>query len=78
MKVIKEEDLLSLHYQIEKAEIEQKKLEGLLDTASDKLKKSKRSNRLFGSFSLALLLLVVFFVVNAFYFGKSQSKTGDG
>ncbi len=73
MKVMKDEDLLSLHYQIEKAEIKQKKLEDLLDEESDKLKKSKKSNRLFGSFSLVLLLLAVFLVANAFYSSKSAS-----
>ncbi|EZH75434.1 hypothetical protein ATO12_01255 [Aquimarina atlantica] len=75
MKVMKDEDLLSLHYQIEKAEIKQKKLEDLLDEESDKLKKSKKSNRLFGSFSLVLFLLTIFLVANAFYFSKSQSKS---
>ncbi|MCK8520371.1 hypothetical protein M0D21_02265 [Aquimarina sp. D1M17] len=74
MKVIKEEDLLSLHYQIEKAEVKQKKLEVLLDQETDKLQKSKKSNRLFGSFSLILLLLAVFLVANAFYSKKTSSK----
>ncbi|WP_282085791.1 hypothetical protein [Aquimarina algiphila] len=74
MKVMKDEDLLSLHYQIEKAEIKQKKLEDLLDVESDKLKKSKKSNRLFGSFSLVLFLLAIFLVANAFYFSKPPSE----
>ncbi len=72
---MKDEDLLSLHYQIEKAEIKQKKLEDLLNEESDKLIKSKKSNRLFGSFSLVLFLLTIFLVANAFYFGKPLSKT---
>ncbi len=74
MKVIKDEDLLSLHYQIEKAEIKQKKLEDLLDDESDKLKMSRKSNRLFGSFSIVLLLLTVFLVANAFYSTKPKSE----
>ncbi len=74
MKVIKDEDLLSLHYQIEKAEIKQKKLEDLLDVESDKLKKSKKSNRVFGSFSLILFLLAIFLVANSFYFSKTSGK----
>ncbi len=73
MKVIKDEDLLSLHYQIEKAEIKQKKLEDLLDEESDKLKKSKKSNRLFGSFSVILFLLAIFLVANAFNSSGSKS-----
>lgn len=77
MKVMKDEDLLSLHYQIEKAEIKQKKLEGLLNEESDKLKKSKKSNRLFGSFSLVLFLLTIFLVANAFYFSKSMSTSNS-
>ncbi len=71
---MKDEDLLSLHYQIEKAEVKQKKLEDLLDTESEKLKKSKKSNRLFGSFSLVLFLLAIFLVANAFYFSKSPPE----
>ncbi len=77
MKVMKDEDLLSLHYQIEKAEIKQKKLEDLLDEESDRLKKSKKSNRLFGSFSLVLFLLTIFLVANAFYFSKPPSKNDE-
>lgn len=71
---MKDEDLLSLHYQIEKAEIKQNKLEDLLDEESDKLKKSKKSNRLFGSFSMVLFLLAIFLVANAFYFSKPTSQ----
>ncbi len=74
MKVIKDEDLLSLHFQIEKAEIKQKKLEDLLNVESEKLKRSKKSNRLFGSFTLALFLLAIFLVANSFYFSKNASK----
>lgn len=72
MKVIKDEDLLSLHHQIEKSEIKQQKLEDLLESEVDKLKKSKKTNRLYGSFSVILLLLAVFLVANAFYSSKSS------
>ena len=77
MKVINDEDLLSLHYQIEKAEIKQKKLEDLLDLESVRLKKSKSSNRLFRSFSLVLLLLAIFLVANSFYFSKTNTQNYD-
>ncbi|GAA4271764.1 hypothetical protein U6A24_14340 [Aquimarina gracilis] len=75
MKVIKDEDLLFLHQQIEKSEIKQQKLEDLLEFEADKLKKSKKTNRLYGSFSVILLLLGIFLVANAFYSSKSSSKT---
>ncbi len=74
MKVIKDEDLLSLHYQIEKSEIKQQKLESLLEIEANKLKKSKKTNRLYGSFSVVLLLLAVFMVANAFYSSKLSSR----
>ncbi|WP_103068430.1 hypothetical protein [Aquimarina sediminis] len=77
MKVMKDEDLLSLHYQIEKAEIKQKKLEDLLNEETDKLKKSKKSNKIVGSFSLILFLATVFLVANAFYFSKSSSAKSN-
>ncbi len=74
MKVIKDEDLLFLHKQIEKSEVKQQKLEDLLELEAGKLKKSKKTNRLYGSFSVILLLLAVFLVANAFYSSKSSSK----
>ncbi len=79
MKVIKDEDLLYLHYQIEKAEVQQKKLEDSLKEKTDKLKKSKKSNRFLGSLILAFFLLTVFLVANSFYFSKRSkaNKTFD-
>ncbi|WP_281986175.1 hypothetical protein [Aquimarina aggregata] len=74
MKVLKDEDLLSLHYQIEKSEIKQKKLEDLLEIEAEKLRRTRKSNRLFGSFSVVFLLLAVFLIANAFYSNKSTSK----
>ncbi|MBQ0733188.1 hypothetical protein [Aquimarina celericrescens] len=75
MKVIKDEDLLSLHSQIEKSEIKQQKLEEILELEIEKLKKSKKTNRLYGSFSVIFLLVAVFLVANAFYSSKSSSET---
>ncbi len=75
MKVIKDEDLLSLHSQIEKSEIKQQKLEEILELEVEKLKKSKKTNRLYGSFSVIFLLVAVFLVANAFYSSKSSSET---
>ncbi|WP_062058455.1 hypothetical protein [Aquimarina longa] len=70
MKVIEDEDLLSLHDQIEKSEIKQKRLEDLLDKESEKLKKSKKSNRIYGIFLGVLFIVTIFFIFNAFYYKK--------
>ncbi|WP_025740318.1 hypothetical protein [Aquimarina pacifica] len=79
MKVIKDEDLLSLHYQIEKSEIKQVKLENLLKDESSKLKTVKKSNRLLGSLLLFFFLITVFLIANAFYSSKSSAnKVNDG
>ncbi len=77
MKVIKDEDLLSLHYQIEKSEIEQTKLQNLLKEKSGKLRSSKKSNRLLGSLLLLFLLLTIFLIANAFYFNKKTSRENN-
>lgn len=74
MKVIKDEDLLSLHYQIEKSEIKQKKLEDLLKEESDKLKKVKKINRMLGGLFLIFLLLTVYFVADTFFFNGSYTE----
>ncbi|MBP2832660.1 hypothetical protein J8281_10730 [Aquimarina sp. U1-2] len=74
MKVIKDEDLLSLHNQIEKSEVKQQELEEILEFEAKRLKKSKKTNRLYGSFSVIFLLLAVFLVANAFYSNKSSSS----
>ncbi|MBQ4819156.1 SPOR domain-containing protein [Aquimarina sp. MMG016] len=66
MKVIKDEDLLSLHYQIEKAEVQQQKLEELLRKKSKKLEKSNRSAKILGITSIGLLLFTVFLLMNSF------------
>lgn len=74
MKVIKDEDLLSLHYQIEKSEIKQKKLEDLLKEESNRYKKAKKNNRLIGVFFLVFLFSTIFLVINAFYFNNSEKE----
>jgi len=74
MKVIKEEDLLFLHKQIEKSEVKQQKLEELLDYEADKLKKSRKTNRMYRSISMIFLLSAIFLVANAFYSSKKSSK----
>lgn len=74
MKVIKDEDLLSLHYQIEKSEIKQKKLEDLLKEESNRYKKAKKNNRLIGVFFFVFLFSTIFLVINAFYFNNSEKE----
>ena len=77
MKSIKDEDLLYLHYQIEKAEVRQKKLEDLLEEKSEELKKRKKTNRLFRLLSLIFFLVTVFLVTNAFNLKKTTSNKTD-
>lgn len=74
MKVIKDEDLLSLHYQIEKSEIKQKKLEDLLKEESNRYKKAKKNNRLIGVFFFVFLFSTIFLIINAFYFNNSEKE----
>ncbi|WP_298316108.1 hypothetical protein [uncultured Aquimarina sp.] len=72
MPDIKNEDLLSLHYQIEKAEVEQQKLEDLLNDRSLELKKNRASKIMFKLLcsvllitTIALIIYVVFWVDNS-------------
>ena len=74
MPEIKEEDLLSLHYQIEKSEVEQKKLEDLLELKSSKLKKTNAVNRSLTILSTILILLVVAVVIYAFTANDNSEK----
>ena len=57
MPDIKNEDLLSLHYQIEKAEVEQRKLEDLLNERSTELKRNRASKFMFKVLCLELTLV---------------------
>jgi len=72
MPDIKNEDLLSLHYQIEKAEVEQLKLEDLLNEKSEELKKNRASKMMFKMLcsvllitALALIMYIVFWIDDA-------------
>lgn len=77
MKVISDEDLLSLHYQIEKAEVKQKKLEDKLESNSNKLQKSKKSTRILGVATLFLLLFSVFLLMNSFFAEPKDDRVGE-
>ncbi|MCK8520372.1 hypothetical protein M0D21_02270 [Aquimarina sp. D1M17] len=55
----KEEELLSMHYQIEKTDIKQQQLEDRLVTISDDLRKSKVVRNLYFAFIVVLLSLLV-------------------
>ncbi|WP_299216724.1 hypothetical protein [uncultured Aquimarina sp.] len=72
MPDIKNEDLLSLHYQIEKAEVEQRKLEDLLNDKSLELKRNRASKIMFKILcsvllitTIALIIYVVFWIDNS-------------
>ncbi len=78
MKSIKDEDLLYLHYQIEKAEVRQRKLEDLLEDKSEELKKRKKSNRVYRLLSLVFFLVTVFLVTNAFNLKKTVTDDENG
>ncbi|WP_438712112.1 hypothetical protein ACSTS3_06675 [Aquimarina muelleri] len=75
MKVIKDEDLLYLHYQIEKSEVKQKKLEDLLKEESKKSKKIKTSNKILGFLSLIFFISTVFLTSNMFFFKVSETDS---
>lgn len=66
MPKIKEEDLLSLHYQIEKSEVEQKKLQELLASQSSELKRSNFLNRLLTVLFTALIFLILIVFIYEF------------
>ncbi|WP_405206806.1 hypothetical protein [Aquimarina sp. LLG6339-5] len=63
MPDIKNEDLLSLHYQIEKAEVEQRKLEDLLNDKSVELKRNRASKMMLKLLCSVLLLLTIALIV---------------
>ncbi len=74
MPEIKNEDLLSLHYQIEKAEVEQRKLEDLLNEKSVELKKNRTSKFLFKVLSSVLLIITITLILYAVYRVDSKKK----
>ncbi|MBQ4801945.1 hypothetical protein J8L88_03700 [Aquimarina sp. MMG015] len=63
MPDIKNEDLLSLHYQIEKAEVEQRKLEDLLNDKSVELKRNRASKMMLKLLCSVLLILTISLIV---------------
>ncbi|MDH7445757.1 hypothetical protein [Aquimarina sp. 2201CG14-23] len=67
MPDIKNEDLLSLHYQIEKAEIEQRKLEDLLNDKSVELKKNRASKMMLKILCSVLLITTLTLIVYAVF-----------
>ncbi len=54
----KEEELISMHYQMEKTDIKQQRLEDRLISISEDLKKSKRRRNFYFTFILVLMLLL--------------------
>ncbi|RKM87694.1 hypothetical protein D7036_24845, partial [Aquimarina sp. BL5] len=72
MPDIKNEDLLSLHYQIEKAEVEQQKLEDLLNDRSLELKKNRASKIMFKILCSVLLITTITLIIYVvFWVGNS-------
>ncbi|WP_299252238.1 hypothetical protein [uncultured Aquimarina sp.] len=63
MPDIKNEDLLSLHYQIEKAEVEQRKLEDLLNDKSLELKRNRASKIMFKILCSVLLITTIALII---------------
>ncbi|WP_281986174.1 hypothetical protein [Aquimarina aggregata] len=55
----KEEELLSMHYQIEKTDIKQQKFEDRLKSISEDLKKSKRIRNMYFVLIIGLILLMI-------------------
>lgn len=74
MKIIKDEDLLFFHRQIEEAEIRQKKLEDVLKVTSEKLKRVSTSKKLLHLFFFVLLISTLFLLV---YFISSTRSVVD-
>ncbi|AXT49891.1 SPOR domain-containing protein [Aquimarina sp. BL5] len=75
MPDIKNEDLLSLHYQIEKAEVEQQKLEDLLNDRSLELKKNRASKIMFKILCSVLLITTITLIIYVvFWVGNSSSS----
>lgn len=77
MKVISDEDLLSLHYQIEKAEVKQRKLEEQLDYNLQKLKNTKRATRIIGIVAGVFLLLSLLLLLYSYFGSGASEKISD-
>ncbi|MEW7291910.1 hypothetical protein [Aquimarina sp. 2304DJ70-9] len=68
----KEEELLSMHYQMEKTDVKQQKLEDRLMSISEDLKKSKNIRNFYFAFIVILILLIG---VGGFYW--TQDSAGN-
>ncbi|MHA7059137.1 hypothetical protein ACWGOQ_0018060 [Aquimarina sp. M1] len=77
MPDIKNEDLLSLHYQIEKAEVEQRKLENLLNDRSAELKKNRASKILFKVLCSFLLITTLTLLIYLIFLGDSKGDSNE-
>ncbi len=67
----KEEEILSMHYQIEKTDIKQQKMEDRLMSISKELKKSKRISNLYFSLIVGLIVLMA---AGSFYLIKNDAS----
>ncbi|WP_378173475.1 hypothetical protein [Aquimarina sp. SS2-1] len=76
MPDIKNEDLLSLHYQIEKAEVEQRKLEDLLNDRSAELKKNRASKMMLKVLcSILLISTIALLIYTIFWVDDTNANT---
>ncbi len=72
MPVIKHEELLSLHYQIEKSDVEQKKLEGLLNEKKKDLRKSRLFNLMLMLLCSLLLISTIASIIYIVYWSDDE------
>jgi len=75
MPDINKEDLLSLHHQIEKAELEQRKLEDLLQDKSKALKRNRASKMLFKLLCSILLIVTLALIAYVVFWVDKDPKT---
>ncbi|MBW1298703.1 hypothetical protein [Aquimarina litoralis] len=75
MPDIKNEDLLSLHYQIEKAEVEQRKLEDLLNDKSAELKRNRASKFMFKVLCSVLLITTLVLIMYLIFWVDNEKGT---
>ncbi|WP_299437076.1 hypothetical protein [uncultured Aquimarina sp.] len=75
MPDIKNEDLLSLHYQIEKAEVEQQKLEDLLNDKSVELKKNRASKMMLKMLCSVLLIITIALIIYAIFWVEDSDSS---
>ena len=77
MPDIKNEELLSLHYQIEKAEEKGEKLEELLNKQSQELNRNKHSKLMFKIFSSILFLITIALVAYVVFWINGRAEVVD-